>query len=665
MRLSLFGSNAKVLLVGEGNFSFAATLVKHNLNIALVATCYDNNIKETAKQNVEILKNHGAQVILGVDATQLENHDTLKSEHFDTVVFNFPHVGGKMRIEKNRELIKRFFISVRKVIQRNGQVLMSLCNGQGGTLADECQRTWNDSWQITEMAAHGDFIVSAVEPFDSTLFDTYTVTGYRSLEKKFNTQGSLVHILKLADEPNLENIRPVIPIDLSKSHHKIVNWNDLILELDNLGGLDKNVEKNQGFTKSYHFDITMQNFQGWKFVATICRTVINSNSPQRDILLPKRCRIVSSFMCKSFHNTHQMSKNDHVPSALRNMKPKSQKNTPQHFTDMKQVRVKGGNGGDGCISFLQLWCNDRAGPDGGDGGHGGHIVFQVSNDVKDLSTVPGILEAEQGENGANEDCFGKNAKHNVVKVPIGTIVRDTDGTILADLDENGMMYIAARGGAGGHGNAYFKSDVNQAPKVAEFGGEGESKQYVLEVRSMAHLGLIGLPNAGKSTLLRAITRARPKVAEYPFTTLKPHIGMIQYDDYEQVAVADLPGLIPDSHKNKGLGITFLKHAERCAGLMFIIDITQDEPWTHLEALEFEISQFNENLLERPKIVIANKIDLPQANDNLELMKKHVDIPIIPISAKMGLNISALLREIRILYDNHIRDSEEAESQDAV
>ncbi|XP_014472784.1 PREDICTED: mitochondrial ribosome-associated GTPase 2 isoform X1 [Dinoponera quadriceps] len=353
---------------------------------------------------------------------------------------------------------------------------------------------------------------------------------------------------------------------------------------------------------------------------------------------------------------------DSIAKPLRSIKKKSKHNNPQYFVDIKQVRTIGGNGGDGELTFLQLWVNDQAGPDGGDGGNGGHVIFEASTDVKDLGHVLPVIEAEDGEKGYSKDCFGKNAQHNVIKVPIGTIVRDLTGKILCDLNQSGMMFIAARGGAGGHGNAFFKSDVNQSPKICEYGAIGENLQYLLEIRSMAHVGLIGLPNAGKSTLLQAISRAKPKIAAYPFTTLRPHIGMIQYDDYEQVAVADMPGLIEDSHKNKGLGITFLKHAERCATLVFIIDITLDEPWRSFEMLRYEINQFNPKLNDRPLLIVANKMDLPNAEVNLQLFQEHVNMPVIPISAKMGTNISKLLREIKILYDNFKIDEPEKNNE---
>ncbi|XP_055640114.1 mitochondrial ribosome-associated GTPase 2 [Toxorhynchites rutilus septentrionalis] len=345
-----------------------------------------------------------------------------------------------------------------------------------------------------------------------------------------------------------------------------------------------------------------------------------------------------------------------IAVALRSKKAKSVNPTTQYFVDCKHVRVTGGKGGDGCISFLRLWCNENAGPDGGDGGNGGHVVFQACSDVKDLNHVTTLLGADNGDNGRNKDCHGKNANHTVIKVPLGTIVKTDSGKIVGDLDADGTMFVAARGGAGGKGNHFFISDLEQAPQVAEFGASGENKSYFLELRSMAHVGFIGLPNAGKSTLLRAITRARPKVAAYPFTTLKPHLGMVQYDDYEQIAVADLPGLIPDSHKNKGLGIQFLKHAERCNVLLFVIDVSLEEPWNHYNTLVHELSMFSEELASRPRVIIANKIDLPEAEKNIQLLEHHVDVPVIPISAKIGTNIEELLKEIRVIYDGMKKNS---------
>ncbi|XP_044750206.1 mitochondrial ribosome-associated GTPase 2 [Coccinella septempunctata] len=342
---------------------------------------------------------------------------------------------------------------------------------------------------------------------------------------------------------------------------------------------------------------------------------------------------------------------------LRSLKPRSNKAYTKSFIDLKQVKAIGGKGGDGCISFLHLWSNEYAGPDGGDGGNGAHVIFKASHNVKDLRNVLSLIRGTDGDNGRNKDCHGKNADHAIVEVPVGTIIRNRDGLIVGDLSREDLMFMAARGGAGGKGNHFFISDINQSPKICQYGAEGEQFEYVLEVKSMAHIGLIGFPNAGKSTLLRAISRASPKIAPYPFTTLKPQLGMVEYDDYEQIAVADLPGLIPGSHKNKGLGIQFLKHTERCMALIFVVDISLPRPWENISTLQFELTQFNEELGQRPKIVVANKVDLLENDETIEILRKETDLKVIPISAKMGTNITEFLLEIRKIYDKN-KDSEE-------
>ncbi|XP_060808241.1 mitochondrial ribosome-associated GTPase 2 [Amyelois transitella] len=338
-----------------------------------------------------------------------------------------------------------------------------------------------------------------------------------------------------------------------------------------------------------------------------------------------------------------------VPKALRSLKAKSTRNTVQYYIDSYRIRAVAGNGGDGCISFLSAWCKDQAGPDGGDGGHGGHVIFKATHSVKSLNHCKTVTQAKHGEKGYNKDCNGKNAEHVVVPVPLGTIIKDQSGRMVADLSTEGVMFVAARGGAGGRGNKFFLSDTEQAPDVAELGAQGETHTYTLEVRSMAHVGLLGAPNAGKSTLLRALTRARPTVAAYPFTTLRPHIGMVPYDDYEQVAIADLPGLIPGSHKNYGLGIQFLQHVERCRGLVFLLD-GADEPRRQYDTLSHELAQYSEQLAKRPQCVVVNKIDLPEGKRGFEDMKKKMDV--IGISAKTGLNLAELLRIIRVMYDEN-------------
>ncbi|XP_065219074.1 mitochondrial ribosome-associated GTPase 2 [Planococcus citri] len=340
--------------------------------------------------------------------------------------------------------------------------------------------------------------------------------------------------------------------------------------------------------------------------------------------------------------------------ALRSKKGKSSLRFARDFVDSRLVRTRAGSGGEGCISFLQLFCNENAGPDGGDGGNGGHVIFETHTDVQGLNHVKTVLEADDGEKGYGKSCHGRNASHTIIRVPVGTVVKNEYGRVVADLNEEGMMFLAARGGAGGKGNSFFASDLDPTPKVAEIGAEGENTVYTLELSSMAHFGLLGFPNAGKSTLLQAVTRANPKVAAYPFTTLKPHLGVVQYDDYEQITIADLPGLIEGSHQNKGLGITFLRHAERCMGLLILLDMSALDPWDNLKILRHEVLCFSQSLCDRPQIIVANKMDVPGSEEALKELKKRLRNEIIvPVSAKHGLNLTQLLSEMRNIYDKQI------------
>jgi len=340
---------------------------------------------------------------------------------------------------------------------------------------------------------------------------------------------------------------------------------------------------------------------------------------------------------------------------LRCKKKKADFNSNKHFVDYRQVHLIGGRGGNGGLSFMQLFCNPLAGPDGGNGGNGGHIILVADTSVKSLEKLQSEYRAEDGEKGMSKHCHGKSAPHTVIEVPLGTIVKEDGGPVIADLDFHGASFIAARGGAGGHGNHHFMSNDNKAPHISEFGAKGEDRRCILEMRIMAHAGLIGFPNAGKSTLLRAISRARPKVAQYPFTTLNPHVGMVLYDDYEQIAVADIPGLIPGAHKNYGLGISFLRHVERCLCLLYVIDLSYPEPWEQLDALKYELEQYSPGLSTRPHAILGNKIDLPEAQVNFEALQERTgNLPVIPISAKKGANVSALLRHLRELYDAQIK-----------
>ncbi|CAH1736381.1 mitochondrial ribosome-associated GTPase 2 [Aphis gossypii] len=347
-----------------------------------------------------------------------------------------------------------------------------------------------------------------------------------------------------------------------------------------------------------------------------------------------------------------------VAAPLRSTKKKSDRAPPKHLVDVKSVRAAGGRGGDGRVSFMKLFGNENAGPDGGDGGNGGHVVFRASENVTGLGHVPVELRAPAGEKGYNKDCHGKCANHAYVDVPVGTVIKDCAGRVVGDLSRPGVMFVAARGGAGGHGNRYFATDTEQAPEVAELGGAGEVLRYTLELSSIADFGLLGFPNAGKSTLLRAITRARPKVAPYPFTTLQPHVGVVQYDDQESVAVADLPGLIEDSHRDRGLGISFLRHVQRCTALLLVVDLSAPEPWTYVDVLRHEVRCFSAPVLDRPQLIVANKVDVDGARDNLaELKRRLPDDEIVDISAKHGVNLERLLKHMKRVYDQRRKSAE--------
>lgn len=341
-----------------------------------------------------------------------------------------------------------------------------------------------------------------------------------------------------------------------------------------------------------------------------------------------------------------------APAPIKPLKHKADGLEAERFVDFKKVHVTGGRGGNGCLSFLSVYRKEFAGPDGGNGGNGGHVIFQASKNKKELNHLKTVIEGKAGVKGQNKDRHGKNAEHLYIEVPVGTLVKDMEGNIVSNLEEERDFCIAARGGAGGRGNKSFATSTDTAPHCAELGAEGETRELNVELRVMAHAGLIGFPNAGKSTLLRAISRARPRVSAFPFTTLHPHVGMVEYDDYEQIAVADIPGLIPGAHKNKGLGISFLRHIERCTCLLYVIDLSVSDPWRQLETLKYELEQYQQGLSERPHAVIGNKMDLEVAKQNLKDLQNHTHLPVFPVSAKNRSNIIPLLLHLRKLYDKY-------------
>ncbi len=399
------------------------------------------------------------------------------------------------------------------------------------------------------------------------------------------------------------------------------------------------------------------------------------------------------------------------------------------FVDKVRVYAKAGNGGNGCVSFRREKYVDRGGPDGGDGGKGGDIVLVADKNVNDLSDYyfsPRLI-APNGGHGRGKNCAGRNGKDRIFKVPVGTQVfrlsapvrqlgrqpyrpaaatadfkstamigipftpgrakqaiggsrfgattaetdegraeaRPSERELIADLIEDGQRFVLARGGRGGRGNAAFKSPAHQAPREFEYGEPGEELYAELELKTLADVGLVGYPNAGKSTLLSKLTRAHPKIAAYPFTTLAPNVGLLDYEDYRRITIADIPGLIEGAHTGKGLGHDFLRHIERCRLLLILLDmagVDGRKPWDDYRQLLRELELYNPELLNRPRLVVANKMDLPAAKKNLATFKRKVGqasslskppaktrtskMLLLPISAQQGTGLDKLKLALR-------------------
>ena len=318
------------------------------------------------------------------------------------------------------------------------------------------------------------------------------------------------------------------------------------------------------------------------------------------------------------------------------------------FVDTAKIQVKGGDGGNGCCSFRREKFVPRGGPDGGDGGLGGNIIIHTDPGEQSLVSFRynQHYTAKHGEHGKGKAMHGRKSDDVILRVPVGTVIKDLEGNILADMDEEGMEYIAAQGGRGGRGNPRFASSTNRVPMECEPGLPGEEKILILELKTIADAGLVGYPNAGKSTLLTAISAAHPKIAAYPFTTLNPVVGMVEFDDFERLKVADIPGLIEGAHDNIGLGHSFLKHIERTKMLIYVLDMAGTdgrEPWDDYKSLKNELELYMKGLSKRPSIIVANKMDLPESQENLELLKSDIDpnIKVIPISAKEHENVNEL------------------------
>ena len=327
------------------------------------------------------------------------------------------------------------------------------------------------------------------------------------------------------------------------------------------------------------------------------------------------------------------------------------------FVDEVEIRVEAGNGGDGCTAFRREKFVPMGGPYGGNGGHGSDIIFKVDEGLHTLLDLryQKLIKGKKGENGRGKNQHGKGAEPVVIKVPQGTVVTDLDtGLILADLSKAGQEEVIAKGGRGGRGNTAFKTQTNTAPDYSENGEEGEKKNLKVEVKMLADVGLVGLPSVGKSTIISMVSRSKPKIAAYHFTTLHPNLGVVRASDGRSFVMADLPGLIEGASKGEGLGDKFLKHIERTKVIAHVIDMSASEmrdPYEDYVLINKELEAFNEKLIKKPQIIIANKMDLPNAKEELEKFKKKVqDIEIFEVSAATNTGLQKVVDRLADLVD---------------
>ena len=328
------------------------------------------------------------------------------------------------------------------------------------------------------------------------------------------------------------------------------------------------------------------------------------------------------------------------------------------FVDEVLIKVIAGKGGDGCTAFRREKYIAMGGPYGGNGGNGGDIIFTVDEGLRTLLDLryQKTLKAQKGENGKGKNQHGKAAEPLVVKVPLGTVVTDIEtGLIIGDLKTKDSKVVVAKGGRGGRGNTAFKTQTNTAPDFSENGEEGEERQLKVEVKMLADVGLVGLPSVGKSTFIASVSKSKPKIAAYHFTTLSPNLGVSKSSDGRSFVIADLPGLIEGASEGQGLGDKFLRHIERTKVIAHVIDMSASEgrnPYEDYQLINKELEKFNPKLLKKPQIIIANKMDLSTAKENLIKFKKDLnkDIPIFEVSAATNLGLQPVLDYLADLLD---------------
>lgn len=321
------------------------------------------------------------------------------------------------------------------------------------------------------------------------------------------------------------------------------------------------------------------------------------------------------------------------------------------FIDEATIEVKAGDGGNGCVSFRREKFVPKGGPDGGDGGDGGDCVLKAKDGLTTLMDLQyrKRFEAERGTHGKGKKMFGKQGKDVVIHLPTGTVVFDADANqCLTDLSKAGEEFVIAKGGRGGHGNAHYVSSTRQAPRIAQKGQKGEEKRIRLELKLLADVGLVGFPNSGKSTLLSVVSNAKPKIADYPFTTKVPHLGIVRLGEEKSFVMADIPGLIEGAHQGKGMGIQFLKHIERTRVLVYLIDITDSthlQPLQNYQTLRKELQAFSPDLLHKPELIVLTKMDLTEAKQRKSQVESDFlakDKPVVSISAVKQAGLANLL-----------------------
>jgi GTPase len=338
------------------------------------------------------------------------------------------------------------------------------------------------------------------------------------------------------------------------------------------------------------------------------------------------------------------------------------------FIDEVKIRVIAGDGGRGCVSFRREKFVPRGGPNGGNGGKGGDVIALADAQLTTLLDLryQKQYKAGRGEHGLGKDQHGKTGADRIIRVPVGTIIRDAaTGELIGDLKAAGQKVIVAAGGRGGKGNAHFVSSTHRSPRFAQPGEPGEDKELEIELRLLADVGIIGLPNAGKSTLIAAISAVRPKIADYPFTTLVPNLGVVGYGEEKSFVVADIPGLIAGAHQGHGLGHKFLRHVTRTSLLIHLLDaakIDEDDPLADWKTINRELELFDPELAKKPQVIVANKIDLPQAKKNAKVLGRKLpksNQPLHAISAATTEGVPALVRHVGMKLEEIKRRGEKS------